>query len=163
MKIYLTGMPGSGKSSVGKYLADALNYTFFDIDTLIEKATSASIPELFRDKGESRFRELESQKLQEINTDHCVIATGGGLPLRETNRFYMEKTGVVYWLQASPKNLLTRLKNSYDRPLLKNTLNIDAITRILSKRTLAYEKADYYIPTDKYDIKQISDRIIRTL
>jgi shikimate kinase len=104
MNIFLIGMMGSGKSTVGRNLARQLSYSFIDTDSLIEKNQSLNIPEIFAKYGEDRFRELEKETLNFIlESDHQVIATGGGLPCYHNNIILMKENGICIYFQAASK------------------------------------------------------------
>ena len=113
---------GSGKTTTGKKLAAMLGWAFTDLDRSIEKHTGMSIPQIFSDKGEAYFREIESDMLrkqyQAVNT---VISTGGGAPVYDDNMDYMLKTGLTIYLKLTPGQLKTRLAASDgERPLIRN-------------------------------------------
>ncbi len=112
--VILIGMPASGKSTVGRMVADALGRELIDIDAEIVKTAGCDIPAIFREYGEAYFRDLESEVLARVLFTHtgCVIATGGGAPLREANVRAMHRTGRVYWLDRS----LEKLTPTSDRP-----------------------------------------------
>jgi len=108
--VYLVGMPGSGKSSAGRALAEMLGLPFVDLDDEIERAAGRSIPEIFQEQGEPRFRELEREALERAASGpRCVVACGGGVPLREDNRALMRSTGTVVALDVPVKRLWTRV------------------------------------------------------
>ena len=114
-QIFLIGMMGSGKSSVGKALADSLNWTFYDIDHELEKDHNLSINDMFA-HGEAQFRDHESKKLQEIaSKENIVCSTGGGVVLNESNCDILGELFCVY-LHASIESLCHRLENDSSRP-----------------------------------------------
>src|SRR5262249_43218407 len=109
--IFLIGLRGSGKTTVGPILADRLGLPFRDADVLIELRAGRSIREIFASDGESAFRDLEEQMLNElIAGGPAVIATGGGVVLRETNRTRMRAAGRIVWLTADPEMLWSRMQ-----------------------------------------------------
>ena len=115
--IVLTGMPSSGKSTVGKQLADELQMRFVDTDKEIEQVTGKSISEIFKSLGESGFRDIESSVIQEVSAkQNCVIATGGGAILREQNVTLLKGNGTVYFIARPLEKLIT----TCDRPLSSN-------------------------------------------
>lgn len=118
--IFLYGPPGSGKSSMGRRLAQALNLPFLDLDEQVEKACSSSIPEIFADQGEAQFRQLEKRMLlQLLDGQPGVMALGGGSLLDQASRERVEACGPVVCLSASLPVLLKRLSASDNqRPLL---------------------------------------------
>lgn len=129
--IILIGMPSSGKTTMGKMLAEKLNRKFFDIDKLIEEE-GKTIPEIFEEKGEEYFRDLESKVLEDISKENgLVIASGGGTPLREKNRDYIMQNSLVINLNRD----LEKLETS-GRPLSKNLENLK---NLYSERKIIYE------------------------
>ena len=123
MKIYLIGMPGSGKSTVGKKLAHKLGIKFIDTDKVIEKEENRKISEIFSTSGEIYFRDLESKKLLELMPlDNVLISTGGGVVVRSKNQKLMN--GLIIFLDTNPMLLKRRLELSKNRPLL-NSYSVD--------------------------------------
>lgn len=113
MKIFLVGMPGSGKSSVGKLLAESLRIPFIDLDTIIEKEAGRAIREIFSTQGEARFRELERDALLKVisEKDRFIVATGGGAPCFFDNLEHMKKNGKVVFLDLPMSTIAQRLQN----------------------------------------------------
>ena len=157
--IFLTGMMGSGKSSVGKQLAEILDCKFIDLDQEIENSSGKSIEAIFENEGEKVFRDLETQVANSLNLkDICVIATGGGFPLKEINRTWMKENGTIVWLKSSPAVILDRIKYE-DRPLLSKPIKEDHISTILNSRIPIYEQADLIIETDACTTVEIAHKI----
>jgi shikimate kinase len=135
MVIYLVGFMGSGKNWWGRMLSDKLDIPFFDLDAEVEKSTNMEIVSIFRDKGESFFREKETQVLKSLfdylpgkgnpkgssgNSISAIIATGGGTPCYNGNMEWMNQHGLTVWLNPSITELAGRLeKETAKRPLLK--------------------------------------------
>ena len=119
--IVLVGMPGSGKSTVGRLLARRLQVAFDDSDHLIEQRLGCSIRSYFETHGEEAFRQLEQQTLAELVAQKRVgvLATGGGAVLREANRLVMQEGAHVVYLRASPEEIYRRVKHDTKRPLLQ--------------------------------------------
>jgi 3-dehydroquinate synthase len=138
--IFLYGAPGSGKSSVGRLLADSLNLPFFDLDKEIEKTAGKSIPQIMAEQGEPAFRNLESAELKKVSFGPAsVIALGGGALLRENNRKHTESAGEVVFLDTSLPILLDRLKiETGRRPLLEGDIK-EKLTDLLIRRKGHYE------------------------
>ncbi|MFH1800348.1 MAG: shikimate kinase [Candidatus Omnitrophota bacterium] len=159
--IYLIGMMGSGKTVTGKVLAERLGYTFVDLDAEIQAKEGRSIPEIFAQKGEPHFRDVESSVLDRFSKqEKQVIATGGGIVLRETNVQLMRETGKVILLQASAESLWQRVRYSKDRPLLNKSDPYGALRQILSDREPFYEKACYFsVGTDGKIAEDIAGEI----
>lgn len=151
MKIYLIGMPGSGKSTLGKQLAEELNLPFVDLDAEIERSQGRSIPEIFREKGEDHFRQIESQLLREwsASQDRFVMATGGGAPCFYNGMAVINSSGISVYLNVAIDELLRRTEKSNDRPLLgtnDRTEKEKRLRELLSVRDKIYSQAKIKIP-----------------
>jgi shikimate kinase len=157
--IYLVGFMGSGKSTVGKILAEKLNMNFIDIDKLIEEKEGMKIKDIFEQKGESYFRELERKQIEAIvNQEGLVVSTGGGLGANLDNMNLMKKNGNVVWLDVSLNTVLDRLKNDQDRPLLKQPT--EKIKQLFEERRNVYRLANIRINADKKTPSQIVEEIL---
>ena len=140
--VFLVGMMGSGKSTVGRLLSQRLKGRFVDLDSEIQKKEKITISEIFETKGEPYFRELESEVLQGVlKKKGLVISTGGGIVLRSANVKAMRDSGIVIYLKTSVDVLLRRLKGSKDRPLLKTRSWREKVREIDKERRPFYEKA----------------------
>jgi len=139
-------MMGAGKSSVGALLADVLGRPFVDVDTVIEKSTGHSIPDLFVIEGEAGFRDLEQRALGHMLRveEPLVIATGGGAVLRWGNREAMRGAGRVVWLRARVDTLVARVGGGEGRPLLGDD-PVVALETILAERRSRYAAAAHHI------------------
>ena len=145
VNVYLIGMMGAGKSTVGKVLAEKLRYTFLDTDDLIVQAAGQPITEIFATAGESDFRDLESQVLSGVSAyQKLVVATGGGIILRPINWSYLHH-GVVVWLNVPLNLLYLRLQDDQTRPLLQDADPLAKLTSILEQRQHLYAQADVTI------------------
>ena len=134
MKLYLIGMMGSGKTTLGKELANKLNYTFIDMDIYIENEVGMTINQIFATKGESWFREYEKKVLNDfIQMDNLVIATGGGVIKNKDNKKLMD--GKCIYLNVPLAELEKRLQNDDTRPLLRTR----SVKDILLERIPLYE------------------------
>ena len=162
MNIVLMGFMGTGKSSVGKILAEKLGWSFFDTDEMIEKQTGFTVAQIFQKSGESAFREFEAQTVSLVSLmDRAVIATGGGVPLREENVDALERNGVTVCLEAKPETVLERLKESVDvRPLLEGKDPYLKIHELLSARRAAYARARHKVPTDDLSPQQVAEKVL---
>lgn len=164
--IILIGYMGSGKSTVGKKAAKALEYTFLDTDALIEQEEGMTIAALFEEKGEPYFREKETETICRLITEPKgnIIATGGGLPMREGNAELLKELGTVIYLKAETDTLLARLSGDTARPLLKNGDLREKIETMLAIRGPVYEKAaDIILQTDTMSFYEIICRIEKLL
>ncbi len=142
--IILIGFMGSGKSTVGRILANILFFDFLDTDEIIEKKLfNNKIDKIFYIYGENFFRKLESKTLSIINKKiNTIIATGGGFPIYQKKNF-LKSIGLIFYLKASPEILFERVKKSENRPLLSSFF------QIYKKRKKIYEKlSDFVIDTD---------------
>jgi len=157
--IYLVGFMGSGKSTVGKILAEKLNMNFVDIDKLIEEKEGMKIKDIFERKGESYFRELERKQIEAtVKQEGLVVSTGGGLGANLDNMNFMKKNGDVVWLDVSLNTVLDRLKNDQDRPLLKQPT--EKIKQLFEERKNVYRLANIRINADKKTPSQIVEEIL---
>jgi len=157
--IYLVGFMGSGKSTVGKILAEKLNMNFVDIDKLIEEKEGMKIKDIFEQKEESYFRKLERKQIEAIvKQEGLVVSTGGGLGANLDNMNFMKKNGDVVWLDVSLNTVLDRLKNDQDRPLLKQPT--EKIKQLFEERKNVYRLANIRINADKKTPSQIVEEIL---
>lgn len=165
--IVLVGYMGSGKSTISRILSDKLSYERLDTDSLIEDTYETSITDIFASKGEEAFREMETRLLKVLGSekhDGLVLATGGGLPLREINRRLLSDLGRVVYLRTSPEAVYERIKHDTTRPLLQVADPRSRIKEMLDERGKFYEMAaDVVIDTDGKNKKAIADEIIKTL
>lgn len=148
--VYLIGLMGAGKTTVGKKLASLLLLDFIDIDQLVEQRTGVSISHIFEVEGESGFRERESKLLAEVSDGRqAVISTGGGVILRAQNRQVMRKHGQVIYLRVSLEILWQRLKNSQTRPLLQQCDPKVKLTQLMLERDPLYaDEADFIVESN---------------
>ena len=147
--IYLYGPPGSGKSLIGKMLADKLHLPFYDLDRIIENWIGISIPQIFSSGGEEGFRRYERESLQAIlDKQGGIVALGGGALLDAKNRYIVENNGPVLCLQASSETILTRLKaEPYLRPLIAGN-HPEKIQDLLTNRSQHYKSFNLSIDSD---------------
>jgi shikimate kinase len=128
--IYLVGMPGSGKSTVGPELARRLDVPFVELDAEIERAAGMTIREIFERDGEARFRELEALALTEAATrDPSVVSCGGGVVLEPANRILLRATGEVVFLAVPLETLRARVRPAADRPLIRESGDLERLAR----------------------------------
>jgi len=161
MIIYLIGMMGSGKSTVGKLLAEQMQMTFLDLDEIIETNTQKTIRDIFEQDGELYFRKLESEALVNVNQENSVISCGGGIILDELNRIQLKSSGKVVYLRASISELTKRLQSLNDRPLLKGKHIDEELNCLwLERKELYEETAHITINVDEQTPEQITKLII---
>ncbi|PIQ85632.1 MAG: shikimate kinase [Candidatus Omnitrophica bacterium CG11_big_fil_rev_8_21_14_0_20_45_26] len=148
--IFLIGMMGSGKSSTAVALAQRLQMPCEDLDTSIEHIGEQTVKQIFEDKGELHFRQLEKLALREaVKKSSRVIATGGGIILDQSNINLMKSAGTIVFLRTSLQMLLSRLQNTADRPLLGSDHPQVALEKIWHERASLYETAaDLIADTD---------------
>lgn len=159
--IILTGFMGSGKTEVGKMLAQRLGYAFLDTDKLIEEKTGKSISEIFREEGESSFRELETEVIKGLSgITGYIISTGGGIVIREENILSLKNIGLVIWLKASPESIFKRISPETHRPLLNVENPLEHIKKLLSIREQFYSRADFSIDTDGLEVDKVVKAIL---
>ncbi len=150
-------MMGAGKSTVGRHLAKALNYKFFDTDQLIEKQENRTIETIFKESGESYFRNIESDIINYFNKKKCVYSTGGGLPIYNKNIDKLKDIGQVIYLKTSKVELLNnRIKNNSSRPMIQDAISFE---NLLKRRETTYREADFIITTDSKTPKEIATEI----
>ena len=160
--IALTGMMGSGKSSVSKELSKLLpEYSLIDIDNEIEKTTNKKISEIFLKFGEPHFRILETDKIQKfVYGKKQIISLGGGAFEDEFNRKIILENCTVIYLKTTPEEIYRRIKNETHRPLLAKKFSIEKIADIIKRRAVNYEKADIIIDTDNKTPYNIANEIL---
>lgn len=161
VNLYLIGMMGAGKSTIGTVMADRLRYRFFDTDTLIEQVTAQSIAEIFQTAGEAAFRQLEQQVLSQLAPyTRSVISTGGGVVLKPENWGYLRQ-GVIVWIDVSLEELQRRLQSDQRRPLLQRTDWPQHLASLLDTRRQRYAEADIRLTVASGETTEIiCDRLI---
>ncbi len=156
---------GAGKSTIGKYLAQQLHLTFADTDTEIERRTGADIPWIFDVEGEEGFRDREQQVVEEMTQwDDVVLATGGGVVLREANRSALASRGFVIYLHATVQEQTRRTRHDKRRPLLQTEDPAAVLRELMAVRDPLYrEIADHIIDTDGSSPKSVAKRLVQEL
>ncbi|MBD2609149.1 shikimate kinase [Scytonema hofmannii FACHB-248] len=145
VNLYLIGMMGAGKTTVGRELAKQLRYGFLDADNVIEETTKQSINQLFALEGEAGFRQIESDVLAQIcSFTKLVISTGGGVILQQKNWSYL-RHGLIVWLDVPVELLCTRLALDTTRPLLQDVDLKQKLRSLLEQRQSLYNQADLRI------------------
>ena len=165
MRIFLIGFMASGKSTIGKKLANKLNLPFVDLDTYIEKKFNTTIRFLMYEKGQEEFRIIEKEALSEVIEKYkdAIISTGGGTPCFFDNMERMRKNGTTIYLEMDVPTLVNRLRNAKkDRPLIwgksKEDLTIYA-KELMNKRKSDYEQADFKVDGKNLNVKTMVDLI----
>jgi shikimate kinase len=159
MNIYLIGMMGSGKSTLGKSLSEKIQKPFIDLDSEIEKATGKSITEIFDIDGEEQFRKMETKQLKQYS--ESIVACGGGIILNNANRKFINENGIAILLLATIGELVQRLSSSNNRPLLADDNMEEALTKLWLERQLDYlALANFTIKTDGKTPEQLTEEIL---
>jgi shikimate kinase len=165
MNIILIGFMGVGKSAIGHKLAQELGMDYLDTDELIEKTEKMSINDIFEKKGESYFRDLETEVIKTLEDyDNFVISTGGGMVLREENVKMLKETGPLVLLWADPEIVYQRVKQETHRPLLNVPDPKAEIKKILDYRMPIYNRAaDFKVDTSKLNVSEAVSGIMQWL
>jgi shikimate kinase len=162
--IVLVGMPGSGKSSIGRRLGQRLALEFADADAEIERAANMTIPEFFQSKGETEFRKGEQKVIARLlENGPQVIATGGGAFMNEDTRRRIRDQGVSIWLKADVETLLKRVKRKSNRPLLQNADPEGTLRNLLASREATYAEADLTITSCEVPHEEVVEAIVNLL
>ncbi len=160
----LIGLMGSGKSSIGRRLAKALDLPLLDLDELIVERAGRSIPEIFADVGEQGFRDLETEVLKDTVGRPAVLATGGGIVMREENRRLLREHPPVIWLKAAPEFLARRIEGDTNRPLIAGTDTLNRLRELARIRDPLYrECADFVLPRGDMKKKEALQAILEFL
>ena len=165
LNIYLIGMMGAGKSTIGPLLANALGYSFLDTDSTIEQLVGQSVTEIFQAVGEPEFRQIETQVLAEVSAHlRLVVATGGGIAIERENWHHLHQ-GLVIWLDPAIDLLVERLEGDTTRPILATTGDLQSqLTTILAARRHRYAAADLQIEIQQNTSSTaIVDRILTAI
>ena len=152
---------GVGKSTIGKILAKKLNYNFIDVDKIIEEKEGSSINFIFKKKGESYFRKIESDiTLSELKKSKSVISLGGGAFLNNSIRIVTKKLSTSFWLDVPVNELIRRLERNKQRPLLFKKNISETIKKIYFDRKNIYNEADHRIKCSNLKSKEIANKIL---
>ncbi len=160
--LYLVGFMCSGKTTVGRALAEELGWCFIDIDSEIEASQKRAISEIFEQRGEAGFRELETRTIRHHVTHveagvPCVIALGGGAFVQPQNWELIANNGVTVWLDCTLDTVLQRLGDDVTRPLAKDR---SGLGQLYGDRRTLYAKADFRLEVDTDDISAIVRKIL---
>ncbi|MBU1141132.1 MAG: shikimate kinase [Firmicutes bacterium] len=147
MRIFLIGMPGSGKTTISRNLANILGYTYVDLDGVIEKNAMMFIEEFFNKYGEKKFRQLETEALLKLPEGNLVVACGGGIVTVEENKALMQ--GIKFYLDTELKVIKKRLESDYHRPLLTQK----TLEQLFDERYFRYQDFADVIISNNFDIE----------
>jgi shikimate kinase len=161
------GLPGGGKSTVGRQLARRLAWTFIDADTVLEERLGMPIRQFFEQQGEPAFRDIEEQVIDDLTqpgSEPKVLATGGGALLREPNRRHLNERCTVVYLRSSPDELYRRLRHDTQRPLLQVADPLGKLKELHGQRHPLYEAtAHYSVDTGRPSVASLVNMIIMQL
>jgi len=169
LNIYLVGYRGTGKSSVGRLLSEALDWTFVDMDHELVTEAGVPIEDIVGSRGWKYFRELEAQLLERLSqATKQVVSTGGGVVTVPENIATMRRSGKVIWLHASPATIAERMEADIDsarqRPPLHGNDSLAEIEEVLAKRLSLYDEAMHLqVETDNLSPEEVTESIIRWL
>jgi shikimate kinase len=159
--VYLVGMPGSGKSTVGPALAARLGFPFVELDAEIERAAGRTVRQIFEEQGEPRFRELEAAALTEAATrDPSVVSCGGGVVLEPANRITLRATGEVVFLSVPLDVLRRRVRPAAERPLIRKEGDLE---RLLTDREPLYREFAAHVVDASGTVDEVAAAIEREL
>ena len=163
MNLVFTGFMGTGKTTVGRIVAEKLGRMFFDTDSMIEDSTGQSISEIFQSSGEAAFRKLESETIAlAAGMDDIVISCGGGAAVNSKNMDVLRKNGIIINLFASPEHLLKRVSRNDNRPLIARALDpLGEIKKLLEQRKEAYKNCDFAFNTEGLSPMQCAEEILK--
>lgn len=164
LNIFIIGYRGTGKTTLGKALAEALDRPFVDTDDLIVEREGKSIPEIFSAVGEGGFRQIEKAVIQSIRRTDAIIACGGGAVLDPENVAALKQNGYCIWLNASASTIAERIQADSNRPALTDLPPIEEIEHLLEVRTPIYQDtADLTFSTDILTINKLLEEVIEHL
>ncbi|MGY6502304.1 MAG: shikimate kinase [Acidimicrobiales bacterium] len=164
--VALIGLMGSGKTTVGRLLAERSHRPLVDTDSLVEAATGQSVAELFGGEGEAAFRRYELDCLARAlaRSEPSIVATGGGIVLTDAARNLLRRDATVVWLRAAPSTLAARLGDDITRPLLADRDPVDVLTDLETRRSVLYDEvADVVVDADGPDPVDVADRVAAVL
>lgn len=163
--VFLCGMMGSGKSTIGEQLAKELDVPFTDLDALIEESEEMSIPEIFNQKGEEGFRDIEKKQLLNIaGSAEGVVALGGGSLQNQMIVDHLKLYGWLIYLDASQAEIMNRLSEGSGRPMLDDSKELsERISSLFDERLTFYEQAHFSIQTEKKSVEKIATEIVKKL
>lgn len=165
MVLTLIGLPGAGKTTVGRQLARRLQIPFVDSDQVIEERIGCSIRAFFEREGEAAFRDIEEAVIDELTQGApCVLSTGGGAVLRPANRRRLRQRGRVFYLRSTPEELFRRLRHDRTRPLLQVADPLARLRELYAARDPLYcETAHYVIETGRPSVATLVNMILMQL
>ena len=160
--IALVGLPGSGKSTIGRLIARRCELSFFDSDAVIETAQGKSVRAIFEEIGEPHFRQIETSTIEQLTShDSGVISTGGGAILSPVNRSLLKNRCHCIYLRSKPEELIRRLRNDKKRPLLQVADPLSALKQLFAERDPLYQTtATFVVDTGRPSVHAVVNTII---
>lgn len=159
--LVLVGFMGTGKTEVGKLVSELMGRSFVDIDDHIIRGTGMTINEIFRQHGEERFREIESDLIRKFSKLRGqVISTGGGSLLRIENVHNLKQTGVLICLTASPEEIARRVGDERHRPLLNVPDRAGTVRELMARRSQSYQVSDFTVTTDGKSVSAAAQEVL---
>lgn len=161
--VILVGLPGAGKSSVGRKVASRLGRPFLDFDEELERRTTMTVSEIFRTQGERYFRRLELDLTRELSRSQgAILAPGGGWVTVPGALALLRPPARMIYLRVAPEVAILRIgKGRRQRPLLETPEPVETLRRLAEEREPAYSQADYVIDTDVVDVESLAVQIAR--
>jgi shikimate kinase len=161
VNLALIGFMGTGKTSVGRLVAELLDFEYLDTDDMIQAATGKTVTDIFKNDGEKNFRALEEKVVIELaGRRKTVVATGGGLPANPKNLASLKTHALVVCLWASPEKIWERVKNQSHRPLLHDANPQAKIRELLAVREPLYKQADVLLNTELRSVREVAQQIV---
>jgi shikimate kinase len=161
VNIALIGFMGTGKTSVGRLVAEQLHFDYLDTDEMIQTATGKTIAEIFSANGEPAFRELEEKTVAELTGKmQTIISAGGGLPVNPKNLASLKTHALVVCLWASPAKIWERVRNQTHRPLLHDPDPQKKIHELLAIREPFYKQADILLNTESRSLREVAQQVV---
>ena len=160
-RLYLIGFMGSGKTTVGRLVADRMHWRFLDLDEEIERVEGRSVSDIFRQSGESHFRRLEQQHLRSISGPRdLVVALGGGTYEAARNREFIEANGTSVYLETPLEDIYSRLESDGTRPMFSSR---DQVSKLYQQRLSSYNMARVKVETNNMDPASIAEEVVRLM
>lgn len=165
MLLSLVGLPGSGKTTVGRQLARRLRLRFVDSDHAIEERLGCSIREFFEREGEAKFRDIEEEVIDTLTqAEDSIVSTGGGAVLRERNRRHLHERGKVIYLKSTPEELFRRLRHDSNRPLLQVADPMGRLRDLFDQRDPLYREVSHFVlETGRPSVSTLVNMIVMQL
>ncbi|MGY3187401.1 shikimate kinase [Lysinibacillus sp. TE18511] len=159
-KIYLVGFMGCGKSALGRRLSYFLKMPYYDMDREIVRQQGMTIPQIFEEYGEARFREIETEFLENFRDEACIISTGGGVAVNAENRKIMRRSGLVFFLDATFEDIYKRIQHDPNRPIVQSSTKEELENLYHYRRKFYREAGHIQVLTESRTIRQILEYLV---